>query len=185
MEKEDKRQLIHISIGIAAIILFMLMPRGYFVGGIIVIVLSGLLLVNLRFLGMKIGIIEAMVGLFERENVRFAGWGSACYAMGVLIISSFLTEPAPIIAGIIILAFGDGMASIAGKRGRIKLPFNKNKTLEGMAAFFVFSLPAYFFIGSIAVIIALICAIVESMDFGWDDNLTIPIAYVLAYMVIT
>ena len=185
MEKEDKRQLIHIAIGIAAVILLLSIQRPQFVAVTFAIILLGLLLINFRFLDKKLEIVEKIVGLFERDNVRFAGWGSACYATGVLIIATFLTGTDSIIAGIIILALGDGMASIIGKRGRIKLPFNRNKSLEGTLAFFVFSLPAYFFIGQNGIVIALICAIVESLDLKLDDNLIIPIAYVLTYMLIT
>ena len=61
---------------------------------------------------------------------------------------------------------------------------NKNKTLEGTAAFFFGSLPAWIFIGSVILPLAIITALVESVDTGIDDNLLIPIVCVIVLSVI-
>ena len=185
MEKTElERQLLHMILGLLALAILLVFGRGILTGMMFFIVIIGLLLVNLTYLGKKTGIVELFVRRFERTNVPFPGWGSACYATGVLLVASFLTDPNVIAASIIILAIGDGIATLAGKAGRIRLPYNRKKTLEGTVAFFIASLPGYFFVGDIIIPIALIAAVVESLDLPLDDNVTIPVAITAVFLVI-
>lgn len=93
-----------------------------------------------------------------------------------------------------VLAGGDGMASLAGQRlGGPRLPWNARKSWVGFVAFIVFGaaaaavltvwtlrLPAsalgapWIVAGSL--LLALVCAVVESLPTPLDDNLTVPIA---------
>lgn len=89
-----------------------------------------------------------------------------------------------------ILAFGDGFATLAGKAiGGPKLPWNREKSFAGLVAFIAFGfLGAEFVylvlrtqpatIPAIAVVglTVLVCAAVESLPLGLDDNLTVPFA---------
>ena len=73
MEKEDKRQLVHIAIGIAAVVLLLSIQRPQFVAVTFAIILLGLLLINLRFLDKKLEIVEKIVGLFFTMTKRKTG----------------------------------------------------------------------------------------------------------------
>lgn len=101
-----------------------------------------------------------------------------------------------------VLAFGDGMSSLAGMTiGGPRLPWNTRKSWAGTAAFVVFgtlgaammvswaelvSLRAWFtpaVLGT-SLLLALVCAVVESLPIDVDDNLSIPVvgALVVAFL---
>jgi uncharacterized protein (TIGR00297 family) len=93
-----------------------------------------------------------------------------------------------------VLALGDGMASIAGQAmGGPRLPWNPRKGWAGFAAFVVFGTLAAALLAvwtlrlplgswasprilALAVPLAVVCALVESMPTTLDDNLTVPAA---------
>ncbi len=181
---ELERQIFHILMGFIALLVLFILGKGMLMGMMFFIVIIGLLLVNLTFIGRKIGLVEWFVERFERTNVPFTGWGSACYATGVLIAATFLNDPLAVAATIVILAIGDASSTLIGEDGEIRLPYNRKKTLEGSIAFFTASLVGYFFVGNAIFLIALIAAIVESLDLPFDDNITVPIAVVTAFLVI-
>lgn len=89
-----------------------------------------------------------------------------------------------------ILAFGDGMAAVVGMTlGRVKLPWNPQKSWAGTLACFVFggasaavllqwtSRGAYDwqFAIAVAAAAALFAAILESLPQGLDDNIGVPL----------
>lgn len=175
MDEELKRQIFHIVLGIVTLSVLLLFGRGFMVAAVFFTIIIGSLLINARLLGKKIILVEWFEKNFERPDVMFPGWGSACYAAGALIALTFLSDIGSIAAIIFILGIGDGIATVIGKKGRVKLPYNKNKTLEGTIAFFFASLPAYYFVGPLVIPLAIAGALVESIDFKIDDNLMIPI----------
>jgi dolichol kinase len=91
-----------------------------------------------------------------------------------------------------VLAFGDGMSSLVGMRfGGPRLPWNLRKSWSGLVAFVVFgtlgaavlvswtqlltlrewsSLPVLM----TGLLLAAVCAVVESLPLKLDDNLSIP-----------
>ena len=92
-----------------------------------------------------------------------------------------------------IMAWGDGMASIIGRRfGSKKIPWNADRSYAGTFAFFLFGgLGAMFFTKFVWVdapepllwytvavpwIAALIASIVETVPSGVNDNLSVPIS---------
>ncbi len=175
MDKETARQLFHMLIGIVVIALLMVFSRTAMVFATFLIIIVGLLLVNLRLLGVSIPLVKWFEDSFERDDVIFPGWGSACYATGVLLTLTFLHNADQIAAVVFILAVGDGLSTLIGARGRIRLPYNPKKTLEGSAAFFVSALFSYYFIGPLAVPLALVAAVAETVPVI-DDNISIPVA---------
>ena len=183
-KSEIERQLFHIVIGLIAIFIIMEFGKGVLMGVVFFTIIMGLFLVNMTFLGKKIGLVNWFIRHFERNNIPFPGWGSACYATGILLVASFLEDQNAIIAAIFIMAVGDGVSTLIGRKGRIKLPYNKKKTLEGTTAFFLFSLIGYLFVGEIIIPISLIAAIVESLDLPIDDNLSIPVVLTFLFLVI-
>jgi uncharacterized protein (TIGR00297 family) len=97
-----------------------------------------------------------------------------------------------------ILAFGDGAATLAGQRpGRLALPWNREKTVAGTAAFIVCgalagvtlawwtspsvsstvgTAPTAAFILAAPVLAAAVAGLVETLPVRLDDNISIPIA---------
>ena len=183
-DKEMKRQLFHIFIGICALAVLLIWGRGILMGITFFIVIIGLLLINQAYLGRKIGLVEWFIKNYEREDVRFPGWGSACYATGVLMLSAFLNSQAEIAAAIIIIGIGDGLSTIVGRMGKTKLPYNDRKTVEGSLALLAVSLPGWIFIGPAIIPAAIIAAIIEGLPLPIDDNLSIPVALVLFFLVL-
>ena len=184
MERELRRQLFHIVLGLATITFLLLFGRGMLMGATFFTIIIGLILINQAFLGKKIGLVEWFIRNFERKDVRFPGWGSACYATGVLLLCSFLSSIEAIAASILIIAIGDGLATIAGRTGKYEIPYNRKKKIEGSAALFFFSLVGYLFIGPLIIPASLIAVIVESLPIPVDDNITIPVALILFFMVV-
>ncbi len=91
-----------------------------------------------------------------------------------------------------ILAFGDGAATLAGRRwGRHRLAWNPDKSVEGLLAFFaaggaaavflawwtapaVAPPPAFAFIIVAPLLAALAAGLVETVPIALDDNITVP-----------
>lgn len=92
-----------------------------------------------------------------------------------------------------VLAFGDGMASLLGQAvGGARLPWNRDKSWAGFVAFVVFGalgagilmawtvrVPVSSIVDvrilGVALPLALVCALAESVPTTLDDNLTVPL----------
>ena len=183
IEKEMQRQLFHIAIGLISILIVIYLGRGFLIAGLFFTIIIGTLIINLKTKGIAVPIVDWFEKTFERENAHFPGWGSFWYAIGVLIAATYLNNIMQIAAVIYILAIGDAASTIVGRKGKLKLPFNKSKTFEGSLAFFICSLPAYFFIGPLALGLAAVTTIAESIPIV-DDNVIVPIAAVVFLMVV-
>ncbi len=183
MERETARQLFHMAVGIVAIALLLSLGRGAMIFATFLIIIVGMLLINLRLLGFRIPIVQEFESRFERTDAPLPGWGSACYAVGVLLTLTLLHSTGQIAAVIFILAVGDGVSTIVGSRGRMKIPYNTRKTAEGSAALFLSGLLAYFFVGPVALPLSLVAALAETVP-RVDDNLSIPIACTALLMVL-
>jgi uncharacterized protein (TIGR00297 family) len=120
--------------------------------------------------------------------------GILLYPLAVLgLILVFREELWAVAAIWAVLGFGDGFASIVGQAwGGPRLPWNPKKGWAGFVAFVIFgSLGATFLIGwtlhlppalwgtrivtGIAIPLALLLAVVESLPTTLDDNLTVPL----------
>lgn len=181
MKFELYRQSFHLALGIIALFVLLLLGRPFLMAGSFFALLVGFIVVNHLLLGGNVPLAEWFTKRFERADAHFPGWGSACYGIGVLFLSGFLHEPAAIAASIIVLAVGDGFSTLFGKMGRISLPWNNKKTLEGTVAFVIGSLFGYYFVGPAIIPVAIIAAIVESIDWPLDDNLMIPVACTIMF----
>jgi len=103
-------------------------------------------------------------------------------------------------AGWGILAVGDGMAGLVGQAtGGPRLPWNASKGWAGVVAFVLFGTAAAALLAAwtvrlplamgaahwprtiaVALALALVCALVESLPTTLDDNVTVPLATALA-----
>jgi uncharacterized protein (TIGR00297 family) len=127
--------------------------------------------------------------------------GILAYPLAVLgLVLLFRDRPWMAAAGWGVLAVGDGTASLAGQAaGGPRLPWNPRKSWTGFAAFVVFGSVAAAFLSAwvarspldpgaahwphtlgVALALALLCAIVESLPTTLDDNVTVPLAVALA-----
>lgn len=184
MDKETGRQLLHLLAGLIALGMLLALSRGFAMAAVFLVIIIGTLLMNLRLLGFRIPLVSWFEDNFEREGAPLPGWGSACYAVGALILITFLTDTGMIAAGLIVLALGDSVSTLAGIRlGRHPIPYNRKKSVEGSAAFFVASLSSCIFIGPYGVILALLATVVESLPH-LEDNLAIPIACTALLLVL-
>ena len=191
---ETRRQLVHTSIG-----LFALSLRWLPAWGAVLLAATGVAF-NLALLP------RIAPGLFrDREaGMRFSS-GIVLYPIAVLFLVLVFHDRlhlAALLWGI--LAFGDGPATLAGRAfGRARLPWNREKSWAGTAAYFVcggaagailfwwvaqrtapgaFDLAA---IGAIAFSTALLGALLESLPIGLDDNVSVPLLGALFVGAIT
>ncbi len=174
MDRELSRQIFHLVLGFAAIMILVVLGRYWLMAGTFLALIIGTLLMNQLTLGRRVGLVDIFIKYFERKEVFVIGWGSAAYTTGVLMLATVLENVPEIAAGIFILAVGDSFSTIIGAEGKHRLPYNRKKTVEGTIAFFIFSLPAYLFVGPAIIPVALVAALVEGLDIPLDDNLVIP-----------
>jgi len=181
---ELRRKLFHFFFGIFLIFILIFFGRiDLIIFLSFFLTLGGIVIVLMRQ-GRKIPIAGWFEETFERENVKFPGYGAFWYVVGALLLALLLSSTEEIAAAIVALAAGDSAATIFGIRGRHPLPYNRIKTVEGSFAFFVFSLPACLFVGWMGVALAAIAAIVEGLDTPVDDNLLIPVTAILFFIII-
>lgn len=113
----------------------------------------------------------------KRDENKFV-LGPVTLVAGILGAALFWTESAAAV-GIFALAFGDGLASLAGKTfGRIKIPFTFGKTAAGSLTCFAAIFCATFCVCqncAISLIIALLGMAIEVLPLKDLDNLIIPI----------
>jgi uncharacterized protein (TIGR00297 family) len=179
----------------------------------------GLIAFALRFLGPWWSAVLAAVALVfnlfllpriggrrlwrDAEHTAGSSLGIILYPLAVLLlilIFSWRLEVAAAAWGI--LAFGDGMASVAGMAlGRRKLPWNPRKSWIGSAAYVLFGTIAaavllewtapgrysWAFALAAACAATLVAAALESLPQGLDDNIGVPLvsALFLAGLLLT
>ncbi len=179
---ELRRKLFHFFFGLFLIFILIYSGRINLIIFQSFVLIFGSIMIVLMQKGRNIPITGWLEETFERENVRFPGYGAFWYVVGALLLALFLGSTDEIAAAIVALAAGDSAATIFGVRGRHPLPHNPRKTVEGSIAFFVFTLPACLFVGWIGIALAALAAVVESLDTPVDDNLLIPITAILFFI---
>ncbi|MFP4403736.1 MAG: hypothetical protein ACOC3X_00170 [Nanoarchaeota archaeon] len=154
MNYELIRKFLHIfaSAKIAMLIHFNLIKIWQFAIIVLVIYAFYVLFINIR--------ISHLNYFFKKLNrdKDYVDFGLLSFFLGILIVwLVFYDKPQIVSASIMILSLGDSFATIIGKEfGKIKHPFNKDKSIQGTiagiiggyigASFFV--LPLYAFIAS-------------------------------------
>ncbi len=137
--------------------------------------------------------LHRLVGKQVSRHER--GWdaGMVIYPFAVMLLIVVFRERLSIAAiAWVILAFGDGFATIAGKAIRgPKIPWNRDKSWSGFVAFLFAGAFGGVAIGlwmkhpgpAWEILIAVLCAaIVESLPLRVDDNLTVPAAAATALL---
>src|SRR5438105_2876429 len=170
---EALRKSIHIAIGFAAITLKWLPWR------LAAVIAAAFVVVNWL-------VLHRIVGKRIARNPRGYDAGIVVYPAAVCaLILIFNWHIALAAVGWVILAFGDGSATLAGLAMPIaKLPWNRDKSWGGFIAFILIGGAAAYgisrFFGSPAtnaiVAAVLVSAFVESLPLGLNDNITVPAA---------
>jgi uncharacterized protein (TIGR00297 family) len=129
----------------------------------------------------------------EQDHERGYPIGILLYPLSVLILILLLPNHLYIVAAAwAIMAWGDGFASIVGRRfGTTKLPWNANRSYAGTIAFFLVGgvaavfftwwtwkqppQPFLWYVVAIPILATLLAGIVETIPAGIDDNLTVPL----------
>jgi len=184
LDFEIRRKLFHALFGLFLIFILFYYGQNSLIIFLTLFLIFGSVMIVLMQKGRKIPIADWFEETFERENVRFPGYGAFWYVVGTLLLALSLSNAYEIAAAIVTMAAGDSAATIFGIRGRHPLPYNPIKTVEGSVAFFVFSLPAYLFVGWIGIALAALAAVAESLATPVDDNLLIPIMAILFFIII-
>ena len=138
----------------------------------------------LRLSGIRVPVISSITSMASRprDSGHFV-LGPVTLGFGALLALLLYPSVAAAIA-IYALAFGDGIASLAGKfLGRIRPAFLFGKSVEGsIACFAVVLISAYAVSGNVYVALtaAFTAAIVEALPLNDYDNLAIPVTVGLA-----
>ncbi len=179
------RKAVHIGSGGFAVLLHWLPPWGAWLLAGAALALNVLLLPRLTAHALE----------REAERRRGRAWGIIFYPLSVLILTLVFFRRLEIAAAAWgLMAFGDGLATLAGKRWPApRLPWNQAKSVAGSLAFIVAGAgaawPLYLFVAaghgraldpaaSLALVLAaaILAAWLESLATGIDDNLLVPLA---------
>jgi uncharacterized protein (TIGR00297 family) len=179
--REIRRKAVHMGVGLLAFALRFLGPLGGALCAASAVLFNWLLLPRLGGRAL----------LRDGEEERGHSIGIRLYPVTVLLLVLLFWRRLEIAAAAWgILAFGDGMASVAGMTwGRAKLPWNPRKSWAGTlaywffgsvaaAALLVWTAPGRYevpFAIAIAAVATLAAAILESQPQGLDDNLGVPL----------
>lgn len=174
--KELTRKIIHISIALVPTI-----ASWNFVAAV-AILSSGILIYTInetaRLNGRSGGFVSKLTVMAARPMENGFVWGPITLGLGALAALLYYPSPAATVA-IYALAFGDGIASIAGKfLGRRAVIRIGEKTLVGsVACFIAVFISAYAVLKDIrlAVISAATATILELVPVRDADNLIIPL----------
>jgi len=139
-----------------------------------------LIIIDRRAKSLRTPFADFLINTLERKDAPPAH-GAMWYALGSLLALTFISNIWAIAATIFLLAVADGLSTLIGINYHHFLPYNKKKTFEGTAAFFITGLATCAFIGLLAVPLSLLTTLVESLDVGLDDNLTIPFACIVFF----
>jgi len=184
---ESLRQIIHIASFLVALVSKYLLGIHIVVSLIFAVTMLYIASEFARIQGAKFPIVSAITWKAARkpELYEFAT-APIFFALGIMLSLVLFQDPTNYTA-VVILTFGDGFATIFGKKfGRTVVPFNKGKRLEGSVFGFLFaSLGALVFVNPAKALIgATIGMLIEVLPLPISDNLTIPLATGLALTLI-
>ncbi len=179
---EIKRDLVQVVGGVGLIIAFFAFSSGYAYLVLIGAIMLGFFLVCYSVTFRRSSLAKRLYK-YEREYTTF-GQGAIWLALGSLVAVGFASTPYSI-AILACLFIGDAVATIAGLTyGKAKLFYNRKKSVIGTLAYAVsaFLVSLIFVQPWIALLIAVVGAVVESLPKHMDDNF--DVAVVLALMLL-
>ncbi len=143
----------------------------------------GILVMHLTIIGIKVPGIEGWLKKVGRVG-ETPGEGPFYNALGILFALGMLrSDPVAAIAVILMFGLGDGFATYIGTiYGKHRLPWNKNKTVEGTLGFMAGAMFAILIMPVPATVLgAVLGAIIESLPLRLNDNITLPVVLSLLF----
>ena len=179
---DDRRQFVHIAMGAAAALLRVLSPW------------EAAALASFAVLFNLYALPRIAPSLFRAdEGIRRRLSGIVFYPLSVLLLIVLFPARPDIVAGAWgILAAGDGLATLVGRRfPGVKIPWNREKSVAGTAALMVgggaagaflcwwcrppvMPPPYVWFSVGAPLVAAVAAALVETIPIRLDDNLSVP-----------
>ena len=172
--REIYRQTLHIIFGIIVAFSVLYIGKTPLILPLFILILIGILL----YYYLKehyIPIISDLLEACGRENE--CGKGAILFAIGLLITLIIIEDINSAFYSILVFANGDGLATLIGVRGKLKIKYF-GKTIEGFLAFLISAcVILYHPYGMYGIIVAFIGACVEfvSKKIKIDDNLLLPV----------
>ncbi len=174
---EIARQIIHIVLGLATVVLlyFGIISKWFVLG--IAIIIAVIFFIRLKW---ELPIIDKIISKFERPRKRHHYEGPLAFFLGMFAVL-FVFEKNTALAGIMIMVLGDSASTIFGRLfGRIRIPWSR-KTIIGSVSGIVFGfLGALLFVPALhAIIASFVAMIVESFDkdlIDINDNILMPVS---------
>lgn len=184
VDKELTRKLIHIGISNWYFIAMIYLTDVY------VAIIPPISFIFLNYLSFRYNIVTGI----ERRDKKDLGTIYYPISLLILVIFTFgiIKEPYIGLIGALILGYGDGIASIIGRKfGKIKI--YRNKSIKGSLTMLIISFLTTLIILSYfnpvntifySLIISLIASILELFSPRGIDNLTVPIFSSLIYYLL-
>ncbi|MEW5734252.1 MAG: diacylglycerol/polyprenol kinase family protein [Thermodesulfobacteriota bacterium] len=183
------RNIFHVGMGLVAVLLYQLVLSWSLAMTLLIITLSTFVTLEItrrRYPKFNDYLVDGVFGIIVRPRERYRVNASTYYLAALTIMTAITPKPALCI-GLLVLAFGDPAASLAGRRwGRKKLW--QEKSVAGTSAFFLVSLVATlaYLILTLPSLAAwrmlLICTTVSAAGAATElfsrrinDNFTIPV----------
>lgn len=181
MEKELWRQLIHAS-GVFIVVLSYFLPPTL----LIILCVAIVVFVQIVFRLDHYHNIPFFSTILKHTKRKDDEKGFVYFFIGIIITLYFFQFNMNIAnAAILILLFGDSASTLIGKRfGKIKLPFQSHKTLEGSLALLVVGLLVS--LTQLPFITAFVGAMAGTLTEAYspiDDNIPIPLVSALVMSV--
>ncbi len=186
LKKEVFRKTIHICVAFVPLFLHF-----YRIPTLCCLFLAGIfysLSEILRLKGISVPLVSSVTvaAARARDNNKFV-LGPVTLVCGVLLCAFFCSEPYST-AGIFSLAFGDGLASLAGKTfGHVEVPFTGGKTAAGsLTCFIAVFISSFFVLGNsqLSCVLALAATVIEGLPLKDFDNICIPLGIGLLAQVL-
>ena len=177
LRKEFFRKTIHICTAFVPLLLHFARAPAIFclcAAGIFYIIAE-----SLRSNGHEIPLVSDITAAAarKRDENKFV-LGPVTLVAGIIAAAVLWNETAASV-GIFALAFGDGLASLAGKTfGKIRVPYTHGKTVEGSLTCFAAIFSSTFFVtgnSELSLLVAIVGALIEVLPLKDFDNLIIPV----------
>lgn len=177
MQKELFRKSIHICTAFVPVMLHFF--YGFTIASLCAAGLFYVVAEKMRVNGREIPLISDITAAAARKRDEHGFvMGPVTLVIGIIIAALLWDEKAAAI-GILALAFGDGLASLAGKTfGKVEIPFTFGKTAAGSLTCFGAIFCAAFLVSRncfVSLIVALCGMAVEVLPLKDFDNVLIPI----------
>jgi len=192
---EVRRKILHVACGLLFIIGLRYSQLNII--HISILLLVGLIL-SLLSIKYRLPVLGWFLDMFDRPDEKLPGKGSITYVFGIFLLLLIFNKDNIVYASIIILALGDSVSSIVGRRlsdsihlKKTRHPFSNKKFLEGtIAGIIIASLGAMLFVSILEAVFASIVAMsIEAIEIKIqkhpiDDNILIPVSAALTIYLI-